>query len=98
MDENDKKDLEEAVEKIITKNEERKRASMSKSPEVIPIEKKHLAKKASSPEKKKMGSTILLVVIIAGLLTYMAWDEYGPEVEPEIVIVYPANVVLGICR
>lgn len=97
MEENEKKDLEETVEKIINRNEEKKRASMRKDPGT-PIKEKHLVKKASSPEKKKKHvGTAILVIIIAGLLTYMAWCEYGPlpEVEPEIVIVYPANVVLA---
>lgn len=99
----DKKNLEEAVEKVLKEREEKIRASMRTSPDikVIPIKEEHLVKKTPPEKKKPMSGRragtalfVLLIVIITSLLIYMAWDKYGPEVEPEIVIVYPANVVL----
>jgi len=96
MDENDKKDLEEAVEKVINEREERKKALMGKPP--APTKKKNLVKEASSPVKKnKFNRTVLIcLIVIVGLLALMVWLTITPSImqEETEVIVYPANVVL----
>lgn len=95
MDGYDKKDLEEAVEKVLNlEHEERKRELMG----THPPEKKDSVKEATQPEKKKNKmkhvDVALLIIVIAGLLIWMAWPSIVPE-EPEIIIVHPANVVLA---
>lgn len=93
MDEHEKKSLEDAVEKIIEEREEKKRQSM-RTP---PIEKKDAVKEAPTPEKKKNKmkrvDVALLIIVIAGVLIWVAWPSIMTE-EVETTIVYPANVVL----
>ena len=93
MDEYDKKDLEDAVEKVLNEREEKKRQSMRTQP----TEKKDLVKEAPQPERKKNKmkrvDVALLIIVIAGVLIWVAWPSIMPG-EVETTIVYPANVVL----
>ena len=97
MDENrDDKDFKEAVEKVINEREERKKASMGKFQSSIPIEKKNLVKETPSLVKKNKGKhvkAVLVIIIIAVFLTWMFWPSI--MMEEELIIVYPANVVLA---